>query len=152
MHSSDAIHLHVALLLDLPDHRRNPAWPISCYSLSLASCSCPTLHSCVSHSCNIKFLCFSLDFRYPDLMLCSLFQYIRSCYVCIRHVQIWLWFCLHCLLDHSVIPTLILYFQNNSSFHPKTLCSISLRLHSVSRLTSNFRYAIRNTRHMIVGS
>src|SRR5882724_9735478 len=39
--------------------------PISYYSLSLASCFCPTLHSCVSHSCNIAFLCFLLTLPIP---------------------------------------------------------------------------------------
>ena len=48
--------------------------PISYYSLSLASCFCPTLHSCVSHSCNIAFLCFlARTSDTPDLMLCPLF-------------------------------------------------------------------------------
>src|SRR5882724_4288901 len=53
--------------------------PISCYSLSLASCSCPTLHSCVSCS----------HFQYPQLNALLLISvYKTPAYVCIRHVQI----------------------------------------------------------------
>src|SRR5882724_6871564 len=63
---SDAIHLHVTLLADLQDHGRYPPLTLSLvYGLSLTSCSFPTLLSCVSHSCNITFLCFSLTLPIP---------------------------------------------------------------------------------------
>ena len=46
--------------------RRYPPPTLSpVYSLSLASCSCPTLLSCVSHSCNITFLCLPLALLIP---------------------------------------------------------------------------------------
>src|SRR5882724_4044152 len=50
--------------------------PISCYSLSLASCSCPTLHSCVSHSLHS---CVSRShFRYPRLNALLLISVYKS--------------------------------------------------------------------------
>src|SRR5882724_3777419 len=59
-------HCHVMPLLDPPDHGISSPPTLSLiYSISLASCSCPTLLSCVSHSCNIAFLCFSLALLIP---------------------------------------------------------------------------------------
>src|SRR5882724_2785362 len=87
---SDAIHLHVTLLPDLPDHGRYPPPTLSpVYSISLASCLCltllpvspihVTLHSCVSHS----------HFQYPrPNALLPILVYKTLAYVCIQHVQI----------------------------------------------------------------
>src|SRR5882724_3539285 len=64
--TSDTIHCHVLPFVCLLDHGSSPPPTLSLvYSLSLASCFCPTLPSCVSHSCNITFLCFSLTLPIP---------------------------------------------------------------------------------------
>src|SRR5882724_6543655 len=66
MQPSDTIHHHVLPLAYLLDHGSSPPPTLSLvYSLSLTSCSCLTLPSCVSHSCNITFLCFSLILLIP---------------------------------------------------------------------------------------
>src|SRR5882724_10537328 len=58
--------------------------PISCYSVSLASCFYPTLLSCVSHSCNIAFMCPLSHFQYPrPNALLPILVYKTPAYVCI---------------------------------------------------------------------
>ena len=66
MQPSDAIHCHIMMLVYLPDRGSSLPPTLSLvYSLRLASCSCPTLLSCVLHSCNIAFLCFFLALPIP---------------------------------------------------------------------------------------
>jgi len=50
---------------------------ISVYSIVLSSCSCPTPHSCASHSCIHCLAVFPLTLPISWLMLCSLTLYIR---------------------------------------------------------------------------
>ena len=85
---SDAVHLQVTPLPDLPDHRGSlPPTLSPVYSISLTSCFCPTLLSCVSHSCNIAYLCSLSHFRYPrSNALLPILVYKTPAYVCIRHV------------------------------------------------------------------
>src|SRR5882724_8764528 len=104
---SDAIHLHVTPLAALPDHGSSPSPTLSLvYSLSLASCFCPTLLSCVSHSCNIAFLCSLSHFQYPQPnALFPILVYKTPAYVCIQHVQISTLILVFIVyLTHSVIP------------------------------------------------
>src|SRR5882724_2090256 len=104
---SDAIHLHVTPLPDLPDHGRYPPLTLSpVYSISLASCSCPTLLSCVSPSCNIAFLCFLLTLTIPrPNALLPILVYKTPAYVCIRHVRISTLILVFIVYStHSVIP------------------------------------------------
>jgi len=100
--------------------------PISCYSLSLASCSCPTLHSCVSihvtsHSC---VSCSHFWYPWPNALL-PILVYKTPAYVCIRHVRTSTWF----LSSLSTRPTLwfrtlIPYFWNNSSFYLNSMLNL----------------------------
>src|SRR5882724_12167831 len=104
---SDAIHLHVTPLPDLLDHGRYPPPTLPpVYSLSLASCSCPTLLSCVSHSCSIAFLCSLLALRYPrPNALLPILVYKTPAYVCIQHVLILTLILVFIVYStHSVIP------------------------------------------------
>src|SRR5882724_4847175 len=118
---SDTIHLHITPLVALPDHGSSPPPTLSLvYSLSLTSCFCPTLLSCVFHSCYIAFLCSLSHFQYPrPNALFPILVYKTPAYVCIRHVRISTLILVFIVyLTHSMIP--------NSDFHTSgiTLASI----------------------------
>src|SRR5882724_2322069 len=132
---SDTIHLHVTPLAALLDHGSSPPPTLSLvYSLSLTSCFCLTLLSCVSHSCNIALLCSLLHFQYPrPNALFPILVYKTPAYVCIQHVQISTLILVFIVYStHSVIPNSdsILLFWNKSSFHLNSRLNLFFRLHS----------------------
>jgi len=72
--------------------------PISVYSLS-SPLFCPTLPSCVSIHVTLHSCVSLLHSNTPDLMLCSIFQYIRPCLCMYLTCSISTWFLSSCLLD-----------------------------------------------------